>query len=94
MRSDYLHITGDIQDELDAMGAEIRRVRLAAEVTQRELEELAWLDQTTISRVERGLMPRLSLYKYARLVAAVEGRLGTIRRRPDRRRRRRNHEWE
>jgi len=69
-------------------------MRLAADMTQIELEQVAWLDQTTISRVERGLAPRLTLYKYARLLAALEGRLGPIPRRPDRRRRRRDPEWD
>jgi transcriptional regulator with XRE-family HTH domain len=75
------------QDGVEAIGADIRRLRLAAGVTQRELEELAGLDQTTISRIERGLMPTLRLHRYARLRAAVEGRLGAVQRRPRRRRR-------
>lgn len=87
-------LTPEVQAALDVIGAELRRMRLAADATQRELEDVAWLDQTTISRVERGLMPRLTLYKYARLLAAVEGRLGPIRHRPDRRRRRADFEWD
>ena len=87
-------LTPEVQAGLDVIGAELKRMRLAADVTQIELEEVARLDQTTISRVERGLMPRLTLYKYARLLAALEGRLGPIRRRPDRRRRRIDPAWD
>jgi len=88
------YITPEIQAQVDAIGADIRRIRIMADATQRELEDLANLDQTSISRVERGLMPRLPLYKYARLRAAVEGRLGPIRHRPRRRRRRRDPDWD
>jgi hypothetical protein len=86
-------IQPEIQADLDAMGARIRHLRLAADATQRELEELAWLDQSSISRVERGLMPRLPMYKYARLLAAAEGRLGRIRKRPRRQRSRPDPWW-
>jgi hypothetical protein len=88
------YITPEIQAEVDAIGADIRRMRIVANATQLELEDLAHLDQTSISRVERGLMPRLPLYKYARLRAAVEGRLGPIRHRPRRRPRRRAPDWD
>jgi DNA-binding XRE family transcriptional regulator len=83
----------EIQAELDAMGAHIRRVRIAGDATQRELEDVAWLDQTTISRIENGLMPRLPMYKYARLLAAAEGRLGPIPKHPKRQRYQSDRDW-
>ena len=87
-------LTPEVQAGLDVIGAELKRMRLAADVTQIELEQVAGLDQSTISRVERGLAPRLTLYKYAWLLAALQGRFGAIPRRPDRRRRRRDPEWD
>ena len=89
MEPNVFFLTSEVQAEIDAMGAAIRRMRIAADATQRELGDVAYLDQSTISRVERGLMPRLPMYKYARLHAAAEGRLGPIQRRPRRRPRRR-----
>jgi DNA-binding XRE family transcriptional regulator len=86
-------IQPEIQAELDAMGAHIRRVRIAGDATQRELEDVAWLDQTSISRIENGLMPRLPKYKYARLLAAAEGRLGPIPKHPKRQRYRFDGDW-
>ena len=84
-----------VQADLEALGADIRRIRTALRVTQRDLEALAWLDQSSISRIERGLMPRLPMYKFARLRAAVEGRLGEVRRRPRRpRRQARRDDWD
>jgi transcriptional regulator with XRE-family HTH domain len=90
------HVTDPaVQAAIDAIGAEIRRLRLAIPATQRELEELAWLDQSTISRIETGQMPRLRLFKYARLRAAVEGRLGEVRQIPRKTRRPRSRDdWE
>jgi transcriptional regulator with XRE-family HTH domain len=75
----------EVQAGLDILGGDIRNMRLSDDVTQRELGELAWMDQSTVSRVERGLMPGLPLNRYARLRAAAEGRLGPIRRRKRRR---------
>ena len=83
----------EVQAAIEAMGAEIRRLRLAIPATQRELEELAGLDQTTISRIERGQMPRLRMFRYARLRAAVEGQLGVIHHRPRKPRRRIDPGW-
>jgi hypothetical protein len=94
MRNDDWLLSPEVQAGLDAMGAEIRQLRVAAELTQRELEELAWMDQSRISRTERGLVPRLPLHRYVRLRLAVEGRLGPVKRRPDRRRRRVHQEWD
>jgi transcriptional regulator with XRE-family HTH domain len=85
MRPDELPLPPEVRAGLDLIGAEIRQMRLAADATQEELGELAGLDQSSISRVERGLMPSLSLYRYARLRMAAEGRFGPIRRRPRRR---------
>jgi predicted transcriptional regulator len=63
MRNDDWLLSSEVQAGLDAIGAEIRQLRVAAELTQRELEELAWMDQSRISRTERGLVPRLPLHR-------------------------------
>jgi hypothetical protein len=94
MRNDEWLLSPEVQAGLDAMGADIRQLRVAAELTQRDLEELAWMDQSRISRFERGLLPRLPLHRYVRLRLAVEGRFGPVRRHPDRRRRRVREEWD
>jgi hypothetical protein len=93
VRRDEQPLPPAVQAYLDGMGGDVRLMRRAADVTQRQLEGLAAMDQGTISRVERGLIPRLPLHRYARLRAAVEGRLGPVPRRPPRRRRV-DHSWD
>jgi transcriptional regulator with XRE-family HTH domain len=75
------------QELLIAIGADLRRRRQEAGLTQRQLEALTNVDQTTISRVENGRISTFRLHRYARLLAGVEGRFGTIERGPRRRRR-------
>jgi transcriptional regulator with XRE-family HTH domain len=79
------------QDMLIEIGADLRRRRLEAMLTQRQLEELTLVDQTTISRVENGQISTLRLHRYARLRAGIDGRLGEIGRQP--RRRRQHYDW-
>jgi transcriptional regulator with XRE-family HTH domain len=74
------------QDMLIEIGADLRRRRIEAMLTQRQLEELTLIDQTTISRVEHGQISTLRLHRYARLRAGIDGRLGAIARHPRRRR--------
>ena len=70
-----------VQETLNGLGADLRRRRVEAELTQRQLEELTGIDQTTISRVENGRISTLRLHRYARLLAGIDGRFGTIERR-------------
>jgi transcriptional regulator with XRE-family HTH domain len=79
------------QEVLVEIGADLRRRRTDAMLTQRQLEELTLVDQTTISRVENGQLSTLRLHRYARLRAGIDGRLGAARRRP--RRRRERYDW-
>jgi predicted transcriptional regulator len=79
------------QDMLIEIGADLRRRRVETMLTQRQLEELTFVDQTTISRVENGKISTLRLHRYARLRAGIDGRLGEIRRQP--RRRRQHYDW-
>ena len=76
------------QEVLTEIGADLRRRRTEAMLTQRQLEELTLVDQTTISRVENGQISTLRLHRYARLRAGIDGRLGAARIRARRRRER------
>jgi transcriptional regulator with XRE-family HTH domain len=58
-----------------AIGRQVRDARAAAGISQTTLEKLTGLDQTTISRVERGRAPRLPLVRLARLFAALGSEL-------------------
>ena len=77
-----------VQATLNELGADLRRRRGDAALTQRQLEELIGIDQTTISRIENGQISTLRLHQYARLLAAIDGRFGSIERRPRRERQR------
>ena len=79
------------QAMLKELGADLRRRRTEALLTQRQLEELTHVDQTTISRVENGQVSTLRLHRYARLLAGIDGRFGVVKRRP--RRRRERNDW-
>ena len=48
MEPNVFFLTSEVQAEIDAMGAAIRRMRIAADATQRELGDVAYLDQSTI----------------------------------------------
>jgi transcriptional regulator with XRE-family HTH domain len=54
-----------------AVGRGIRLNRLAQGLTQRDLEELCGLDQTTFSRLERGLAPGMSIERLAGIIAVL-----------------------
>ncbi len=55
------------------IGAMIRRRRLAAGLSQRELERLTRIDQTVISRLENGKQYGLRWSRFAILVAELRG---------------------
>lgn len=56
---------------LRAIGRQVLSARNSLGISQSALEKLTGLDQTTISRVERGLAPSLPLERLARLFAAL-----------------------
>jgi len=60
----------------DAIGATLKERRLAAGLTQRELETLTGIDQTVISRLENGKQYGLRWSRYAILVAVLDERQG------------------
>jgi len=61
---------------LALFGQWVRDGRRQAGLSQRQLERLSGVDQTTISRLERGLMPRLGLDRLAAVCGALARELG------------------
>ena len=57
----------------DLVGAMIKRRRLLAGLTQRQLEALTGIDQTVISRLENGIQYGLRWSRFAILVAKLHG---------------------
>lgn len=57
----------------ELIGAMVKRRRLAASLTQRELEELTGIDQTVISRLENGKRYGLRWSRFAVLIGALDG---------------------
>jgi transcriptional regulator with XRE-family HTH domain len=52
-------------------GADLRRCRYNAGLSQETVERIARVDQSSISRVERGLVPRMAMAKVVRLGRAL-----------------------
>jgi transcriptional regulator with XRE-family HTH domain len=57
----------------DLIGAMLKRRRVLAGLTQRELERLTRIDQTVISRLENGRQYGLRWSRFAILVATLDG---------------------
>ena len=57
----------------DLIGAMLKRRRLLAHLTQREVEKLTGIDQTVISRLENGRQYGLRWSRFAILVARLDG---------------------
>jgi hypothetical protein len=60
---------------LERLGQAVRRARERSALSQRALEGLTGVDQTAISRMERGLVPGMALAKFARVAVALDGYL-------------------
>ncbi|HEY8870542.1 MAG TPA: helix-turn-helix transcriptional regulator [Candidatus Limnocylindrales bacterium] len=61
-----------IDAALRMIGSRLKRTRIALGLSQRALEALSGVDQTTISRIENGRAPSFSLGRYARILAALD----------------------
>ena len=61
------------QQGFDLIGAVLKRRRLQASLTQRELEHRSGIDQTVISRLENGKQYGLRWSRFAILVAVLDG---------------------
>ena len=64
-------ITPHERTALLALGRTMRRARLAHGLTQMRLEERTGVDQTTISRLERGTAPGMRLMWLIRVIVAL-----------------------
>ncbi len=58
---------------LQLIGATIRRRRLRLALSQRQLQYLSGVQQSSISRLENGILTGLRWQKFARLVDALDG---------------------
>ncbi len=56
---------------LDAIGIAFRRARAAQRLSQRQLEGMSGVPQSTISRLENGRMPSVRASRLARLVKVL-----------------------
>ena len=61
----------DIVVGLEWIGRWIFEARRRAGLTQKELEGMSGVDQTTISRLERGCLAGLRLYRLAALISCL-----------------------
>jgi transcriptional regulator with XRE-family HTH domain len=57
------------------LGRILRRARLGQGWSQRHLERISGVDQTTISRLENGRLAYFSLVRLGSLIEALRGRL-------------------
>jgi transcriptional regulator with XRE-family HTH domain len=69
---------GNVLDEtgmagLRLLGMRLREARLSLGLTQRRLERLSGVDQTTISRLENGRLPSLHLTRVGRIALVLGG---------------------
>ena len=70
------HVPREVRDPLDQealerLGRAVRAARQAQGLTQMRLERRTGVDQTTISRIERGLEPGLALVRLARICTVL-----------------------
>ena len=65
----------ETQAALDRLGVDIARLRAQAGLSQRALAAIARVDQSTISRFERGLAPGVAITSIARIILALDGRV-------------------
>lgn len=64
---------------LEALGRQVRGARRHAAVSQRQVEAMTGIDQTTIVRIEHGRATGLPLRRFARLLVALDAGVATRR---------------
>ena len=69
---------------LAVVGGEVRAARLALGWSQRKLERASGVDQTTISRLERGKLPHLQLMTLVLVFGALDLHMARRECRPER----------
>ncbi len=57
------------------IGGQVRSTRIAASLTQMQLEELTGIDQTSISRLETGKGAAMRLDRFANLLMAIDAEI-------------------
>ena len=68
----------ETQAALDRLGVDIARLRARSGLSQRRLGEIARVDQSTISRFERGLAPGIAITSVARIIVALDGHVTQV----------------
>ena len=61
---------------MDLLGRWLRDCRVSAGMTQGQLARLAGIHQSTLSRLERGALEGLSLWRLCSIIAVLYDRLG------------------
>jgi transcriptional regulator with XRE-family HTH domain len=60
---------------LVVVGGQVRAARVHASLTQRQVEDLTGIDQTSISRLENGRGSNMRLGRFALLLAAIDAEI-------------------
>ena len=63
----------EVQRGWELLGAAVKRRRIAIHWSQRDLQRASGLNQSAISRLERGILSGIRFSTFARLVAAMNG---------------------
>jgi transcriptional regulator with XRE-family HTH domain len=74
-----VEVEPEVREALREIGREVRQLRPEWGRSQRAVERVTGIDQTTISRLENGLAPTLRLERLARIRAASRGWVGESR---------------
>jgi transcriptional regulator with XRE-family HTH domain len=65
-------------DPMVLIGSQVKTARVHASLTQRQVEELTGIDQTTISRLENGKGGAMPLDRFAALLRAIDAEIRPI----------------
>jgi transcriptional regulator with XRE-family HTH domain len=60
------------------VGTQVRAARIHASLTQRQVEDLTRIDQTTMSRLENGKGSNMPLGRFAALLVAIDAEIRPI----------------
>jgi predicted XRE-type DNA-binding protein len=60
---------------LVVLGAQVRAVRIQSSLTQRQVEDLTGIDQSTVSRLENGKGSNMPLGRFAALLVAIDAEI-------------------